>query len=90
MKCSAVSILGSMFISLGLFVCCADSLQAHTPAEAMADAATRFLASLSQQQHSQTQFAFEDQQRLNWNFVPMQRAGLPLQQMHYAEAPHDH
>ncbi len=57
------------------------SLHAHTPAEAMAEAAGRFLASLDPPQREQAQFQFGDAERQNWNFVPMERAGLSLKEM---------
>ena len=55
--------------------------EAHTPAEAMAQAAQSFLASLSQDQQQAAQFKFDDDERLNWQFIPMKRAGLSLKQM---------
>lgn len=55
--------------------------QAHSPAEAMAEAATRFLKSLDDQQRQVAQFTFDDAERTNWNFVPMERKGLPLKKM---------
>lgn len=54
---------------------------AHTPAEAMTQAAQRFLASLNDQQRAQAQFEFTDQERLNWQFIPMERAGISLKVM---------
>jgi hypothetical protein len=64
-----------------LFLAAAARVQAHTPAEAMAEAATHFLASLSAEQRQKAQFSFDDPQRENWNFIPMERAGLPLKAM---------
>ena len=59
---------------------------AHTPAEAMAEAATRFLAALDDQQRADAQFEFTDDERLNWQFIPMERAGLPLKRHETASA----
>ncbi len=58
-----------------------NSTWAHTPAEAMAEAAGHFLESLTEAQRSVAQFSFSDDERLNWNFVPMERAGLSLKAM---------
>jgi len=54
----------------------------------MADAATRLLESFTPEQKAQGTFAFEDRERTNWHFVPLQgpdrkatRKGLPLERM---------
>ncbi len=47
----------------------------------MAEAATRFLASLDDAQTKQAALPFDGPERENWHFVPMERAGLPLDQM---------
>jgi len=55
----------------------------------MVDAARAFLASLSAEQKEQATFDFDDKERTNWNFVPLQdnatrkatRKGLPLEAM---------
>jgi hypothetical protein len=54
----------------------------------MAVAAERFLDALSPQQWAKANLAFEDKERTNWNFVPLQdrmkkptRKGLPLEAM---------
>ena len=56
-------------------------LQAHSPAEEMAEATSRFLAALSPDQKSKCTFAFGDDERQNWHFVPRERKGLPLKEM---------
>src|SRR5438270_3411215 len=63
--------------------------QAAEPSGArMADAADRFLATLSAEQKAKATFDFDDKERFNWHFVPLQdarkrstRKGLPLQDM---------
>jgi hypothetical protein len=50
----------------------------------MADAANVFLNSLTPEQRAQATYAFQDDQRLDWHFVPKPRKGLPLKEM----APH--
>ncbi|HKB39032.1 MAG TPA: DUF3500 domain-containing protein, partial [Gemmataceae bacterium] len=54
----------------------------------MANAAQKFLDTLSENQKKQTQFDFDDKERTNWHFVPVQnndkkptRKGLPLGEM---------
>jgi hypothetical protein len=58
---------------------------AHTTQEAMAEAATRFLNALDADQRKAAQFDFANAERKNWNFVPMERAGLPLKKMKPAQ-----
>jgi hypothetical protein len=54
----------------------------------MADAAEKFLDTLTPEQKKKATFAFDDKERLNWHFVPLQdkarkatRNGLPLEEM---------
>jgi hypothetical protein len=54
---------------------------AETPAAAMASAAQRFLGTLDATQRARAQLAFDTEERFNWNFVPMVRAGVPFKQM---------
>jgi len=54
---------------------------AHSPAEAMAEAANAFLAGLDDQQQAIARFSFDDGERINWHFIPKERVGLPLKQM---------
>lgn len=57
-------------------------VMAHDPvAMAMAKAANTFLATLSDEQRAKAAFAFEDDERLNWHFVPRERKGLSLKEM---------
>jgi hypothetical protein len=46
----------------------------------MSKAAIKFLQSLSRTK-SKTQFAFEDSERSNWNYVPIERKGIPLREL---------
>jgi hypothetical protein len=63
--------------------------QATEPAGAkMANAAEKFLQSLSDEQKTKATFAFDDKERFAWHFVPLQdsakkttRKGLPLEEM---------
>jgi hypothetical protein len=53
----------------------------------MTDAAARLVGSLSAEQKTKGTFGFDDQERFNWHFVPLEkdkqptRKGLPLEQM---------
>jgi hypothetical protein len=51
------------------------------PASVMTEAANRFLASLTPEQRAQASFKFEDDERVNWHFIPKPRKGLPLLDM---------
>jgi hypothetical protein len=56
-------------------------LQAHSPAEAMSEAAGAFLAALDAGQKEKATFKIEDEERFNWHFIPRERKGLPLKEM---------
>ncbi len=60
----------------------------EAPATKMVAAAEKFLGALSAEQKTKAAFAFDDAERINWNFVPLQtgerlplRKGLPLEEM---------
>lgn len=46
-------------------------------AERMADSARHFLSALDADQTSRASFAFDDEERFNWHYVPRSREGLP-------------
>ena len=46
-------------------------------AEEMIDRARHFLVSLDPEQRDRATFAFGDEERLNWHFIPRDREGLP-------------
>lgn len=50
-------------------------------AEEMAAAANSLIASLADGQKSKAVFPFDDDHRLGWHFIPMERKGLPLKEM---------
>jgi hypothetical protein len=54
---------------------------AQTPAAAMATSSQHFLCTLDAAQRGRAQLAFDADERFNWNFVPMVRAGVPFKQM---------
>ncbi|MGC6425414.1 MAG: DUF3500 domain-containing protein [Akkermansiaceae bacterium] len=54
----------------------------HHPVTAeMTNAAKTFLASLNDQQKKQAEFEFKNEERENWHFVPMVRAGVRFGEM---------
>lgn len=52
-----------------------------TSSSLMAESANRFLASLTPEQRAKATFAFEEDERQNWHFVPIERKGLALREM---------
>jgi hypothetical protein len=50
-------------------------------ADVMADAARNFLASLTTEQAAKAVIPFNDDERMNWHFIPRARKGLPLREM---------
>ncbi len=55
--------------------------KAMQSAMAMALSAENFLNSLSSEQQATAIMTFEDEQRMNWHYVPKVRAGIPYKQM---------
>jgi hypothetical protein len=60
----------------------------ETTGTKMASAADKFLSGLSDEQKTKASFAFDDKERINWHFVPLQdkdkkstRKGLPMAEM---------
>ena len=47
----------------------------------MVEAANHFLASLNAEQRKHVEYAFDGEERKNWNFIPMERSGLALKDM---------
>jgi len=47
----------------------------------MAKAANAFLASLDTAKRAKASLSFNSEERLNWNFVPRERQGVPIKQM---------
>jgi hypothetical protein len=50
-------------------------------ASVMTETANRFLAALSPEQRSKATFGFNDDERMNWHFIPKVRQGLTLGEM---------
>jgi Protein of unknown function (DUF3500) len=77
---SAGLIAGGMF---GLDNSYADQVHSHPvhTASLMTECARRFLSALDAHQRGKATFPFEGDERMNWNFIPIERKGLPLREM---------
>jgi hypothetical protein len=53
----------------------------HDPAALMEEAAKRFLATLTQEQVAEARFELNDEERINWHFIPRERNGLTMKKM---------
>ena len=73
-------------LGVALFLACmlagalADAAK-NRAATAMADGASQFLASLDVEQRQKAVFAFDDEQRFDWHFIPRPRKGIPLKEL---------
>lgn len=54
------------------------TLNSAPPADDMATAASAFLASLTPDQRTQAAFAFDDEERFDFHYIPRARRGVPL------------
>ncbi len=54
---------------------------AAVAAREMAQAADHFIAALSPEALAKASFDFDDQERVNWHFIPRPRKGLPIKEM---------
>lgn len=55
--------------------------QAHEAGIQMAEVADVFLLSLNEEQKAKATFKFDDEERINWHFIPRERKGLPMKEM---------
>ncbi len=56
-----------------------------TSSSVMSTAATAFLNSLSAEQKAKATFTFDQDERMDWHFIPKPRKGLPLREMDSAQ-----
>ena len=68
-------------LAAALMIAVTLSAHAQSPGAAMAAAGRAFLASLDEGQRAKAQLAFDAEERFNWHFTPVPRAGLPLKAM---------
>ena len=77
MKTAALRLLA---IGVGVVLLTSAYTRIHS-ASAMTDAAKAFLASLNAQQRAQATFPFQDQERLNWHYIPRERKGIAMRDL---------
>ncbi len=59
-----------------------DAVSHHASAlSPMTETANRFLATLSPEQRAKATFAFSDDERMDWHYIPKPRKGLPFAEM---------
>ncbi len=69
-----------LLASAGVLMLTAAYYRINSPS-VMTDAATHFLASLPPDQKARAMFAFTDEERFNWHFIPRVRKGLAFREM---------
>jgi hypothetical protein len=69
-----------LLASAGIVMLTAAYYKINSPS-VMADAANHFLASLPPDQKARATFAFTDEERFNWHFIPRVRKGLAFREM---------
>jgi hypothetical protein len=76
-------------VRLSIVLACAVALtaayQSTKSPQTMAGAAKYFLNGLSPDQKAKATFAFSNEERLNWHFIPRERKGLPFREMDTAQ-----
>ncbi len=69
-----------------ILLLCATSAKLHaSPGSEMANAANNFLAALTPEQQAKATYAFQDDERFDWHFIPKARKGLPFKEMTAAQ-----
>lgn len=78
---SAATLVGAGFLN-GKKAEAAQNMQHHIHSVSlMTETATRFLAALGPEQRAKATFKFDDDERMNWHYIPKERKGLPLREM---------
>ena len=72
-----LALSGLVVVAMGALLA-AYNFQEPSSGTQMAKAAQAFLDGLPDEQSKQAMFAFDDEERLNWHFIPRERKGLPL------------
>jgi hypothetical protein len=75
-ECHALTSASFAAVALGGVVLIAAYHRTNS-ASVMCEPANRFLAALTPEQRAKATFSFEDAERSNWFFVPIERKGLP-------------
>lgn len=71
----------SALLCTSLLAFSALTVRAHEAGRQMAEVANLFLSILTPEQKAKATFAFEDEERINWHFIPRERKGLPMKEM---------
>ncbi|MFM2179450.1 MAG: hypothetical protein RL015_3548 [Verrucomicrobiota bacterium] len=71
----------SALLCAGLLHSTTATIQAHEAGKQMAEVATLLISVLTPEQKAKATFGFEDEERINWHFIPRERKGLPLKEM---------
>lgn len=74
----------ALLAPLGMLLLTGAYYRIHPPSM-MSDAAKAFLASLTPEQKARVTFPFNEDERLNWHFIPRERKGLALREMTAAQ-----
>ena len=64
----------------GNFISCSSQSTGAVSGD-MTSSAIKFLQTLSASQKAKTQFAFDDEERYNWHYTPIDRKGIPLKEL---------
>ena len=68
-----------LFVTGNMFSCSSQST--NSVSGDMKASAIKFLQTLSASQKAKTQFAFDDEERYNWHYTPIDRKGIPLKEL---------
>ena len=68
-------------LMLADFTSCQAQTAVNNTNENMTTAAVKFLQSLSASQKQKAQFAFDEEERYNWHYVPKERKGIPIKEL---------
>jgi hypothetical protein len=85
--CAAVDLvrIGLLVSFVGLLIGHVDLAGQRRSAGAMTEAAKQFLSTLQPEQRAKATFAFTDEQRFDWHYIPRERKGLPFKEMSAAQ-----
>jgi hypothetical protein len=70
---------------LAAFASCQSQTAVNNTKGNMTTAAVNFLQSLSASQKQKAQFAFDEEERYNWHYIPKERKGIPLKELNAAQ-----
>jgi hypothetical protein len=85
MRRSRLVVLAATFALIQPLADRTGAAQRFQSASVMRAAAQNYLAALRSEQAAKSKLAFGDSERMNWNFVPLVRKGLPFKEMEPAQ-----